>query len=245
MTLRIMIVDDEPLARRRVRDLLMTRHDVEVVGECEDGVSALERIGELRPDVVLLDIQMPGLDGISVAERLGEPRPVVVFVTAFDQHALRAFDVHAMDYVLKPFEPDRLFRAIDRANAGARRAEREPADWKAMLAELRAAPTWLDRVAIRLGDRIYYVRLQDVDWIEAEGNYARLHTGAKSHLLRRAMRQLVEELDPKRFARIHRSAIVNIDSVQELRAQPDGDFLVVLTTGAKLKLLRKYRVGLP
>jgi two-component system, LytTR family, response regulator len=244
-SLRVLIVDDEPLARRRVRDLLRTRDGVDVIGECEDGISAVERIAELRPDLVLLDIQMPGMDGIAVAERLAEPRPTIVFVTAFDQHALRAFDVHAIDYVLKPFEPDRLFTAIDRAQKLAQRAPRDAADWRAMLAELRAAPTWMERVAIRLGDRIYYVRMHDVDWIEAEGNYARLHTGAKSHLLRRAMRQLVEELDPTRFARIHRSAIVNIDRVQELRAQPDGDFLVLLSTGAKLKLLRKYREGLP
>jgi len=194
---------------------------------------------------VLLDIQMPGMDGIRVAEQLRDPRPIIVFVTAFDQHAVRAFDVHAMDYVLKPFEPERLFAAVDRASAATQQARREPADWKAMLAELRAAPAWLDRVAIRLGDRIYYVRLRDVDWIEAEGNYVRLHIGTQSHLLRRAVRQLTEELDPTQFARIHRSAIVNIDRISELRALPDGDFQVLLTTGAKLKMLRKYRDGLP
>ena len=194
---------------------------------------------------MLLDIQMPGMDGIRVAEQLRDPRPIIVFVTAFDQHAVRAFDVHAMDYVLKPFEPERLFAAVDRASAATQQARREPADWKAMLAELRAAPAWLDRVAIRLGDRIYYVRLRDVDWIEAEGNYVRLHIGTQSHLLRRAVRQLTEELDPTQFARIHRSAIVNIDRISELRALPDGDFQVLLTTGAKLKMLRKYRDGLP
>jgi len=194
---------------------------------------------------VLLDIQMPGMDGIRVAEQLRDPRPIIVFVTAFDQHAVRAFDVHAMDYVLKPFEPERLFAAVDRASAATQQARREPADWKAMLAELRAAPAWLDRVAIRLGDRIYYVRLRDVDWIEAEGNYVRLHIGTQSHLLRRAVRQLTEELDPTQFARIHRSAIVNIDRISELRALPDGDFQVLLTTDAKLKMLRKYRDGLP
>jgi len=194
---------------------------------------------------VLLDIQMPGMDGIRVAEQLRDPRPIIVFVTAFDQHAVRAFDVHAMDYVLKPFEPERLFAAVDRASAATQQARREPADWKAMLAELRAAPAWLDRVAIRLGDRIYYVRLRDVDWIEAEGNYVRLHIGTQSHLLRRAVRQLTEELDQTQFARIHRSAIVNIDRISELRALPDGDFQVLLTTGAKLKMLRKYRDGLP
>ncbi len=194
---------------------------------------------------MLLDIQMPGMDGIRVAEQLRDPRPIIVFVTAFDQHAVRAFDVHAMDYVLKPFEPERLFAAVDRASAATQQARREPADWKAMLAELRAAPAWLDRVAIRLGDRIYYVRLRDVDWIEAEGNYVRLHIGTQSHLLRRAVRQLTEELDPTQFARIHRSAIVNIDRISELRALPDGDFQVLLTTDAKLKMLRKYRDGLP
>ena len=194
---------------------------------------------------MLLDIQMPGMDGIRVAEQLRDPRPIIVFVTAFDQHAVRAFDVHAMDYVLKPFEPERLFAAVDRASAATQQARREPADWKAMLAELRAAPAWLDRVAIRLGDRIYYVRLRDVDWIEAEGNYVRLHIGTQSHLLRRAVRQLTEELDQTQFARIHRSAIVNIDRISELRALPDGDVQVLLTTGAKLKMLRKYRDGLP
>ena len=168
-----------------------------------------------------------------------------MFVTAFDQHAIRAFEVHAIDYVLKPFEPERLFAAIEHVHRTSRERDRDPADWKAVLSELRRAPTWIDRVAIRLGDKIYYVRMEDVDWIEAEGNYARLHTGPKSHLLRRAMRQLIEDLDPRRFARIHRSAIVNIDRVAELRALPDGEFTVHLSTGTKLKMLRKYREGLP
>jgi two-component system LytT family response regulator len=245
MPCTVLIVDDEPLARQRLRDLLRSRDGLAIIGECEDGPSALATIAEHKPDVVLLDIQMPGMDGIRVAEQLVEPRPVVIFVTAFDQHAVRAFDVHAMDYVLKPFEPERLFAAMDRARTATEKTAREPSDWKAMLRELRAAPTWLSRVAIRLGDRIYYVRMADVDWIEAEGNYVRLHTGAKSHLLRRALRQLSEELDPAQFARIHRSSIVNIDRIAELRATPDGDYHVLLSTGAKLKMLRKYRDALP
>ncbi|WP_396213013.1 LytR/AlgR family response regulator transcription factor [Gemmatimonas sp.] len=245
MPCTVMIVDDEPLARQRLRDLLKSREGFEIVAECEDGPTALTSIANHNPDVVLLDIQMPGMDGIRVAEQLREPRPAVIFVTAFDQHAVRAFDVHAMDYVLKPFEPERLFAAMDRARQATEKSARAPADWKAMLRELRSAPAWLTRVAIRLGDRIYYIRMADVDWIEAEGNYVRLHTGAKSHLLRRALRQLAEELDPTQFARIHRSSIVSIDRITEFRATPDGDYHVLLSTGTKLKMLRKYRDALP
>lgn len=247
--LRLLIVDDEPLARQRLRDVLSTRADIIVVGDAEDGPSAVAAVSTHAPDVVLLDIQMPGMDGIRVAERLSDPSPIIIFVTAYDQHAIRAFEVHAVDYVLKPFEPERLFAALAHAQRMHARMdttpERTPADWRAMLAELRATPPWLERVAIRLGDRIYYVRLTDVDWIEADGNYVRLHTGSKSHLLRRAIRQLTDELDPRQFARIHRSAIVNIERIAELRVQPDGDYLVVLSTGVRLKMLRKYKDGLP
>jgi two-component system, LytTR family, response regulator len=247
--LRLLIVDDEPLARQRLRDLLSSRADIIVVGDAEDGPSAVTAISTHAPDVVLLDIQMPGMDGIRVAEQLPDPAPSIIFITAYDQHAVRAFEVHAVDYVLKPFEPVRLYAAIAHVQRLRARMDktldRTPADWRAMLAELRTTPSWLERVAIRLGDRIYYVRMTDVDWIEADGNYVRLHTGPKSHLLRRAIRQLTDELDPRQFARIHRSAIVNIERIEELRVQPDGDYLVVLSTGARLKMLRKYKDGLP
>lgn len=239
--IRVVIVDDEPLARARVRAILARSPDVEIIGECVDGTDALEAIPHLAPDIVLLDVQMPGLDGFGVVERLPEPRPAIVFVTAHDRHAVRAFDVHALDYVLKPFEPERLLAAVERA----RKQPSPPHDWQALLAELRTAPAYIERVAIRLGDRIYYVVLNDVDWIEADGNYVRLHTGTRSHLLRRSLRQMAVELDPKRFARVHRSSIVNIDRVRELRVLPDGDFTVELVTGVKLKLMRRYRELLP
>jgi two-component system LytT family response regulator len=250
--LRVLIVDDEPLARTRLRDLLRPETDMEVVGEAEDGVEAVEALARLEPDLLFLDIQMPGLDGFGVLEQAAFLPPAIVFVTAFDKHALRAFDVHAMDYLLKPFEVERFDEALGLVRSRLQTTRTSPTptgdpspDWRAMLLELRQQPAHIERVAIRLGDRISYVRLQDVDWIEAEGNYVRLHVRDRSHLLRRALRTIAEELDPKIFARIHRSSIVNIDRISEMRPLADGDYSVLLTTGVKLKLSKRYRDALP
>lgn len=242
--MRALIVDDEPLARARLRALLAAVDDVDVIGECEDGVDAVEALGRLQPDLLFLDIQMPGLDGFGVLEQATFIPRAIVFVTAFDQHALRAFDVHAMDYILKPFEPDRLMATLEIVRARLPKPGTAP-DWRAMLDEFRRQPATVERVAIRVGDRISYVRLDDVDWIEADGNYVRLHVKDKSHLLRRALRAMADDVDPKRFVRIHRSTIVNIDRIAEMRPLADGDYSVLLTTGAKLRLSKRYRDGLP
>jgi two-component system LytT family response regulator len=274
--MRILIVDDEPPARVRLRTMLEMLPDAdayEVVGEAEDGEAALDAIVRERPDLVFLDVQMPGLDGFGVVRALsadatlqavpGGVLPEVVFATAFDQHAVRAFDVHAVDYLVKPFDGRRLSTALARARErlAARRAARAPR--RCRRSSRRSSPpcrraragappaaAYLTRLAVRVGERVYYVRTADIDWVEADGNYLRLHTGtgtpqAKAHLIRKPLAALAEELDPAQFARIHRSALVNIDRIRELRALSDGEYQVLLTDGTKLKLSRTYRANLP
>jgi two-component system LytT family response regulator len=272
--MRVLIVDDEPPARVRLRAMLEMLPDtdaLEVVGEAEDGEAALDAIARERPDLVFLDVQMPGLDGFGVVralaadatllDALGGALPVVVFATAFDQHAVRAFEVHAVDYLVKPFDAKRLTTALARARERLQ-ARRSAAangalspEITALLAALQsqspgAARAYLTRIAVRLGERVYYVRTADIDWVEADGNYLRLHTGrgtpqAKAHLIRKPLAALAEELDPAQFARIHRSSLVNIDRIRELRALSDGEYQVLLTDGTKLKLSRTYRANLP
>jgi two-component system LytT family response regulator len=271
--MRVLIVDDEPPARARLRAMLELQRDadaLELVGEAEDGEAALEAIARERPDLVFLDVQMPGLDGFGVAralasdealrEGLGGALPLIVFATAFDQHAVRAFEVHAVDYLVKPFDARRLATAVGRARErlAARRAAASPAagglppQLAALLAALpgSAARPYVTRLAVRVGERVYWVRAADIDWVEADGNYLRLHTGtgtpqAKAHLIRKPLAALAEELDPAQFARIHRSALVNVDRIRELRALSDGEYQVVLVDGTRLKLSRTYRANLP
>ena len=272
--MRVLIVDDEPPARMRLRTMLELLPDadaIEVVGEAEDGEAALEAIAASRPDVVFLDVQMPGLDGFGVVralaadatllEALGGALPLVVFATAFDQHAVRAFEVHAVDYLVKPFDARRLATAVSRARErlAARRAGAAPVgeaalppQLAALLAALPAATArpYATRLAVRVGERVYWVRTADIDWVEADGNYLRLHTStgtphAKAHLIRKPLAALAEELDPAQFARIHRSSLVNIDRIRELRALSDGEYQVLLADGTKLKLSRTYRANLP
>jgi two-component system LytT family response regulator len=275
--MRILIVDDEPPARLRLRTMLEMLPDadaLDVVGEAEDGEAALEAVARERPDVVFLDVQMPGLDGFGVARALGGAAmaeatggapPELVFATAFDQHAVRAFEVHAVDYLVKPFDAKRLAVALGRARErlAARRAARQAAEGAAgeglppalaaLLAAVRPAPSAADyatRLSVRVGERVYWVRTADIDWVEADGNYLRLHTGtgtpqAKAHLIRKPLAALAEELDPTQFARIHRSTLVNIDRIRELRALSDGEYQVFLSDGTKLKLSRTYRQNLP
>lgn len=271
--MRILIVDDESPARRRLRTMLelTPRGDtLEVVGEAEHGEQAIDQIVALKPDVVFLDVQMPGMDGFAVAETLvrdetvrealGDALPAIVFATAFDMHAVKAFDVHAVDYLVKPYDISRLATALERAahRLGARQAPseapREAEQLRQLLAAVRAgelglrpAPT---RFAVRVGERLYYVRADEIDWIEAEGNYLRLHTGMgspkpRSHLIRKTIAAIVEELDPNRHARIHRSTIVNLDRIHEMRHLGDGEYQLVLVDGTKLKVSRTYRENLP
>jgi two-component system, LytTR family, response regulator len=245
MRVRALIADDEPLARERLRDLLAEDEDVEVVGECGDGREAVATIAALRPDLVFLDVQMPSLDGFGVVEAVGPERmPPTIFVTAFDQYALKAFEVHALDYLLKPFDQERfataLRRAKDRLSHKLEAGVRDKL--MALLADAKPAePTHVERLAIKSGGSLYFLRTEEIDWVEAAGNYTRLHTGKKVHLLRETMNALETKLDPKRFARIHRSTIVNLERIRELQPFFHGDYVVLLHDGTQLTLSRNYR----
>ena len=283
---RVLIVDDEPLARDCMRLALRSVPGVNIVAECGDGASAVEAIRRHTPDVVFLDVQMPGLDGFAVLDRIGATAmPVVVFVTAFDSHAIRAFEVHALDYVLKPFPDERLVAALDRARAAIQ--ERRNGELGRRLAEFvqqwqtgsvaggaatlagtpthrsssiggnaerldasmetdedlsepprAAASSYIGRFAVRSDGRVRFVAATDVDWIEADGNYMVLHVGEAQHRLRASLAGLTEGLDPKRFVRIHRSVIVNVERIREVQPWFGGDYIAILRTGAKLRVSR-------
>jgi two-component system LytT family response regulator len=242
-TIRALVVDDEPLAREGVLLHLAGEPDVEVVGECGDGESAVAAIRELAPDLVFLDVQLPGLDGFEVLDRVADPLPAVVFVTAYDRHALAAFERHALDYLLKPFDAARFARALERARAELTRRDREilGREVLAALRELREKPAYLERVAVRTAGRYVFLRLDEVDWIEAAENYVRLHVAGRGFLLRETMSGLEAKLDPDRFLRVHRSAIVRIDCLQALEPLPGGDWAAVLRDGTRIASSRGYR----
>jgi len=245
--LRVLLVDDEPLVRQGIRDFLEMEPDVAVVGECGNGVEALETIAREPVDLVFLDVQMPELDGIGVAAALaGQSGPAVVFVTAYSEHAVRAFEVNAVDYVLKPFDRERFSAALARARARRAGGEQEELSRRlaAVLAELQRSQGHAQRVLVRSEGRIRFVAVDDIDWIEAADNYARLHAGAERHLIRETMGSLEARLDPMRFARIHRSAIVNLARIRELQPTFNGEYAVILHSGAKLTLSRGYRDSL-
>jgi two-component system LytT family response regulator len=239
--MKVLIVDDEAVARRRIRRLLAGESDIAIVGECGDGASALRAIANDRPDLVFLDVQMPELDGFAVV-RAAVPLGLrgVVFVTAYDRYALRAFDVHAIDYLLKPFSRERFSLALGRARD---RLERRAANGQmaALLEHLRKTPRHPARVAVRTGDRLVVVDWRDVDWIEAADNYVKLHVGAKTHILRETLASIEKQLDPARFARIHRSAIVQLDRIAELHPASHGDVDIVLRNGTRLGVSRTWR----
>jgi two-component system, LytTR family, response regulator len=244
MSLRVLIVDDEPVARRRIRRLLREDREIEIVGECGDGASALTAIRTLSPDLVLLDVQMPEMDGFEVLQGLGaDDVPACIFVTAFDRYALRAFEVHALDYVLKPVDGERLRRAVARARR--RIAERRGAALDpgvlALLSDLSAGRRYLTRMPVKSAGRLLVVDLADVDCIKAADNYVTLHVGAEQYLARDTMGRLERDLDPKRFVRIHRSTIVQVDRIKELLPDFHGDFTVVLRDGSRVTLSRTYR----
>lgn len=288
---RVLIVDDESLSRQRIRRLVQSEPDAEVIGECENGVEAVAAIREQRPDVVCLDVQMPELDGFGVLNQLGDgPAPKVLFVTAYDEHALRAFDVHAVDYVLKPVDADRFRTAFERA----RRAHQESvavnrlgqlldtvrrvSDGSPAIAGEYAPPAALggssdhgagngatngstnggmqvaanggngaaasqyaSRILVKHDGRMFFVKVGDIDWIEADRNYVRLHVGNTAHTIRERISHIEETLDPRIFARIHRSTIVNLNRVREMQQWFSGDYVVILENGARLRLSRHYR----
>jgi len=247
VNLRALVVDDEALARQRIRHLLRRSTDIEVVGECADGLEAVKAIEELSPELVFLDIQMPELDGFGVVEAVGADRmPPTLFITAYDQHALKAFEVHALDYLLKPFSPERFHQALERARRWCQRntpgnGPGTGPDLEALMASLRQDRPWVDRLLVRQGDRHILVRTSALQWIEAEDNYVRLHVEGTSYLQRQTMTGLLMRLDPAQFRRIHRSAIVNLDCIQEFQPWTGGDHLVIMRDGTRLTLSRTYR----
>jgi two-component system, LytTR family, response regulator len=242
--IRALIVDDEPLARRRIHRLLRGDPEVEVVGDCAGGSEAVRAIEESSPDLVFLDVQMPEVDGFAVFEAVGADRmPLVIFVTAYDQYAIRAFEVSAVDYLLKPFDRHRFGVALERAKSrlrssrGGETAERA----LALLEKLRARSDCLERLVVKAGGRVFFLKAEEIDWIEAEGKYVRLHVGKDSYLLREAISSLESHLDTRRFLRIHRSTIVNIESVRELEPWFHNEYRVVLRDGTQLMLSRSCR----
>ena len=244
MKIRVLIVDDEPLARDRLRRLLGDFADLTIVGECAHGREALETIPDLHPDLLFLDVQMPELDGFSMLAALApKDRPAVIFTTAYDKFAVRAFEVHAIDYLLKPFDQERLRAAVERARNSLLQAESDPlqARLTELLKEVRPMAATLDRISVKSGGRIVLIRLEEIDWIEAADNYVSLHVGKATHLLRETMTTLEARLDATRFLRISRSLIVNKQRVKELHPMFHGDFALILQDGTKLNSSRNYR----
>ena len=245
--IRTVIVDDEPLARAGLRDFLTAERDATVVAECGDGKAAIETIQSKRPDLVLLDIGLPEASGFDVLSALpSSEMPVIVFVTAHDQFALEAFEAHAMDYLLKPVERARFGVAMERARAALQyRGTAEFANRLAsLITDLRSRSPYRDRLTIRETGRTYFVRTADVDWVEAAGNYARLHVGQGRHALRETITALERQLDPARFARTHRSVIVNLGRIKEMRPGARGDQVIILQDGTRLPLSVRYRDAL-
>ena len=227
--IRALVVDDEPLARSNVTVLLRRDPDVDLLGECSSGIEALAQIRCMQPDLLFLDVQMPECDGFDVLELLGSAAPpAIVFVTAYDQYALRAFEAGALDYLLKPFDDARFRRALDRA--------------KATLAHgTLTRPPISSRLILKDCGEVLFVKAADIDWIEAANYYACLHVGARTHVLRRSLIELESELDPEQFCRIHRATIVNLERIRSMELKDDGEYQVVLETGARLRLSRRFR----
>ena len=240
---RALIVDDEPLARAHLRSLLRERGDVDVVGECGDGRSAIDQIRQLTPELVLLDIQMPELDGLEVIREVGPTEmPAVVFVTAYDEHALAAFEVHAFDYILKPVSRQRFTKAIDRV-VGLIRTESPSGErpLEALIEAMRTERTALDRIAVKADGRVLFIRVSDIDWIEADDDLVRIHAGKAIHAHRSTLTHLEERLPASKFLRVHRSTLVNVDRIREIQPWFQGDWVLILHDGTRLHSGKSYR----
>jgi two-component system, LytTR family, response regulator len=245
--IRALVIDDEPLARALIREMLATDPDAEIVGECANGRDAIEAIQSLSPDLIFLDVQMPELGGFEVIESLRHTDlPAIIFVTAYDQYALRAFEVHALDYLLKPFDRERFNLAWERARSRVLegRVKERDEQLMALLKELRASTQYIERLVIKAEGRVFFLDVDDIYYIEAEGNYVGVHNGQRSYLLRETIGGLESQLDPKKFLRIHRSAIVRIDKIKELQPWFHGEYRVILEGGKQLTLSRNYRARL-
>jgi len=242
--IQTVIVDDEPLARKFLREMLGNDPDIDIVAECASGYEALRIIKKLKPELVFLDIQMPELDGFAVLQALElEQVPLVIFVTAYDQYAMRAFEVHALDYLLKPFDDHKFERAMSRAKAQIRGREKETANENmvGLLRELNDRSAYIERISVKSSDRIILLKTEKIDWIESDDNYVKIHSGKSSHQVRDTITNLERQLNPAMFLRIHRSTIVNIESIEALQPMYQGDYRVILNTGAQLTLSRRYR----
>lgn len=246
LRIRTLIVDDEAPARDRIRQLLKTEPDVVVVGECSNGRQAVEEILRQKPELVFLDVQMPRLNGFQVLAAVaaeGAKLPLVVFVTAYDAYALKAFEVHALDYLLKPFDRERFQKSLDHVRDQLKRVSSDQADvgLAAMLQDLKAGLAKTDRLVFKEDGRVVFLRTETIDWIEADGNYVRLHAGNESHYFRETLTTLEAQLPPAMFMRVSRSALVNLDRVKELQPLFYGDYVVILASGARLNMSRTYR----
>ncbi|HEV8303324.1 MAG TPA: LytTR family DNA-binding domain-containing protein [Gemmatimonadales bacterium] len=233
--IRALIVDDERLARERVRTLLAASPGVTIVGECTGGREAVDAIVEHAPDLVFLDVQMPDLDGFQVLEAVGggdDPLPAIVFVTAYDEYALRAFDVHAVDYLLKPIEPERFARTLARVRETL--GDKSDRRLEALLDALATRDLPLDRLVIRTRGKVSFLKPSEIDWVEADGKHVKLHAGRETHVVRQQLKRLEPRLTPHGFVRVHRSAIVNVDRIKELEPWFHGEYVVILKDGTKL-----------
>jgi two-component system LytT family response regulator len=227
-TIRALIVDDEPLARSNVAVLLRRDPEIEIIGESGSGTAAVAEIRRAKPDLLFLDVQMPEVDGFDVLELLGQNQPaVIVFVTAYDQYALRAFEAGALDYILKPFDNARFDLALERA--------------KKKIASARGLKQKIERIAVKSAGEVAFVKIAEIDWIEAADYYSCLHVGTKTHMLRRGIAELESELDPAVFCRVHRSSIVNLERVRGLKVSEDGEHDILLENGQRVRLSRRYR----
>ena len=244
--IRALVVDDEPLAREMIREMLQDDSEVEIVAECANGHEAVEAVTSSRPDLVFLDIQMPELGGFEVLESLDpQATPYIIFVTAYDQYAVRAFEVHAFDYLLKPFDHERFDAAWQRVKEQIKVDQNSERDSHILqlLEELKTGPRHLERLVIKNGGRVFFLNVQDVYCIESEGNYVRVYDNQKGYLLRETISSLEEQLDPKLFRRIHRSAIVKIDRIKEMQPWFHGEYRVIMENGKQLTLSRNYRAN--
>jgi two-component system LytT family response regulator len=242
--IRTLIADDEPLAREGIRRILEREQSLVMIGECENGQETVEAVRRDAPDLLFLDIQMPGLNGFQVIEALSSGQiPLVVFVTAYEEHALRAFDVHALDYVLKPPDPERVHEAVQRACAILESKEKDAAVSRIleMVAAMRPPRPPAARLMVPSRGKITFIKVEEIDWIEAQGDYVQVHAAGRKHLLRRKVSVLERELPGETFARIHRSTIINVTRVRELQPLYHGDYAVILLDGTRLTMSRSYR----
>lgn len=238
----MLVVDDEPWARKRILALLKVEQDFEIIGECSGGREAIKKILDLSPDLVFLDVQMPGVDGFDVVDAISpEHMPLVIFATAFDKYALRAFDSHALDYLLKPFDEERFQIALNRARKDLQQGKNAAEDLRSVLKSLGNSHKYLRRLVVKSGGRVIFLRATDIEWFESCGNYVTLHVGRHSHLLRTTMNALEPKLNSDQFVRIHRSTIVNLDCVRELQPWFRGEQSLILKDGTQLSVGRAFR----